>query len=382
MKRMRFCLLLISAIALVGCSSGGDDSNPNPADSEVETEHAGGGNRPGEDGPDPDAGIDGDRAGGDGGDGGDETDRDAEPDFYADEEQSEANADGDSDTEGELGECEAEAEEPFVAADCLRGPACGRLMVAAHRGYRAEHPENSLAALRAAVLVGAEFVEVDLRHTRDEVLVIVHDDTVNRTTDGAGRVNELTWAEIQAVNLKGGDPGNPESSKVPLFSRALELAREESIMLYVDQKTERWDLVLAEIHAGGYYNETLVRDDAGVLAQMTEADEHLLVMPPIGSVAELEGVQAALPGLMIVEIGLYSADTELTAAIKGHGLKVQQDVMATGDLLALGGDYSGWKTFVDAGVQLLQTDLPHLLVPAIRRYNRTGVFPEEGPGDF
>jgi len=61
-------------------------------------------------------------------------------------------------------------------------------------------------------------------------------------------------------------------------------------------------------------------------------------------------------------------------------VKVQQDMLGPGDLMAaLGGDYSAWKGFVDAGVALLQTDYPDLLVPAVKHYNATGEFPTSGP---
>ncbi len=70
----------------------------------------------------------------------------------------------------------------------------------AHRGYSAVAPENTLPAFAAAVLGGATFVEFDVRTTADGVPVVIHDRTVDRTTDGSGHVWDLTAAEIAALD--------------------------------------------------------------------------------------------------------------------------------------------------------------------------------------
>ena len=94
-------------------------------------------------------------------------------------------------------------------------------MVAAHRGHFAKLPENSLAAIREAARLGAEVVEIDVRHTQDDVIVLMHDAEVDRTTDGSGKVEDMTLAEVSELLLDGGTTGDEESSRVPLFSEAL-----------------------------------------------------------------------------------------------------------------------------------------------------------------
>jgi glycerophosphoryl diester phosphodiesterase len=287
---------------------------------------------------------------------------------------------GNGETEGDGEPAEEEVVNPLSPADCLRDPGCSQIMVAAHRGDHGEYPENSLAGLRSAASLGCAFVEVDVQHTADEVLVLMHDGEVDRTTDGRGRVTELTWEQIQALTLKMSNPEDPESVRIPRFSEALYLAQELEVMLYVDQKTNRGDLVLAEIQAGNYYDQALVRDEVEKLLPMVGQDERLLVMPPLASSITFDQILEQIPGVLIVEISNPTAWPELTTYIRERGVKVQQDVMAGGDLLALTGNYTGWKSFIEAGVNLPQTDLPELLVDAIRKYLETGIFPEEGPG--
>jgi glycerophosphoryl diester phosphodiesterase len=70
----------------------------------------------------------------------------------------------------------------------------------AHRGASGTSPENTLAAFRAAIAAGAGMCELDVQPTRDHALVVIHDDTVDRTTDGRGAVKEMTLAELKRLD--------------------------------------------------------------------------------------------------------------------------------------------------------------------------------------
>ncbi len=72
------------------------------------------------------------------------------------------------------------------------------ITVTAHRGFSGENPENTLASFRAAIAAGADMVELDVHLTRDNELVVIHDDTLERTTDGKGNVADKTLAELKA----------------------------------------------------------------------------------------------------------------------------------------------------------------------------------------
>ena len=265
-------------------------------------------------------------------------------------------------------------------ADCLADPGCTQVLIAAHRGYHAVEPENSLAALRAAATLGADLVEVDVRDTADGELVLMHDAEIDRTTDGTGLVGELTWAELQARRLVLGDPSNPESYSIPRFVDALALADELGLALYVDQKTDATDLVLSAVQGGPYQHLALIRDDLAPLVPMAAADPTLLVMPAVTSVEELQAARAAIPGLRWVELSAARADAALNQQAAALGVRVQQDVIASGDALAAFGDYTGYWAFIEAGVGILQAEYPQLLIPAERTWERTGRFPLSGPG--
>ena len=73
----------------------------------------------------------------------------------------------------------------------------GKIMMAAHRGDKDCRPENTMPAYEHAIEVGADAIEVDVHQTKDGVLVMMHDHTVDRTTNGTGKVSDMTLAEIR-----------------------------------------------------------------------------------------------------------------------------------------------------------------------------------------
>ena len=96
------------------------------------------------------------------------------------------------------------------------------VQVCAHRGASGSHPENTVAAFRAAAELGVERVEFDVRRTADGALVILHDPDLARTTTGAGRVWELTLAQVQSCDA--GVKKGPQfaGERVPTFAEALD----------------------------------------------------------------------------------------------------------------------------------------------------------------
>ena len=110
-----------------------------------------------------------------------------------------------------------------------------RVLVAAHRAAHAVYPENSVAAMKEAIRLGVDIIETDIRETKDGVLIIMHDKTIDRTTTGKGLVAEKTYAELQQVFLL--HDGKPTSEKIPTFKEVLELVKGK-VMLDIDYKAD------------------------------------------------------------------------------------------------------------------------------------------------
>lgn len=99
-------------------------------------------------------------------------------------------------------------------------PTCG---VAAHRGGAALAPENTLAAFRRAVADGATMLECDLRRTRDGEIVAIHDETVDRTTDGRGRVADLALDALRRLDAGGWKAPAFAGERIPRLDEVLAL---------------------------------------------------------------------------------------------------------------------------------------------------------------
>ena len=105
----------------------------------------------------------------------------------------------------------------------------------AHRGANATHPENTLAAFREAIRIGAHMLEFDVRLTRDGELVILHDTSVDRTTNGSGEVSELTLAEIKTLDAGSWKSSEFAGEKIPTLQEVLDIVP-KSIWLNIHLK--------------------------------------------------------------------------------------------------------------------------------------------------
>ena len=92
----------------------------------------------------------------------------------------------------------------------------------AHRGASAYAPENTLAAVNLAVELGSDAVEIDARMTKDGIVVAMHDDTIDRTTNGTGLLNRLTYEEIQALDAGSFFSLSFAGERVPTLRRILQ----------------------------------------------------------------------------------------------------------------------------------------------------------------
>jgi glycerophosphoryl diester phosphodiesterase len=108
-------------------------------------------------------------------------------------------------------------------------PDCGVVFIA-HRGAAVQgYPENTLAAFRQAIEIGAEAIEIDLRGTKDGEIVIMHDETVNRTTNGRGAVADRSLAELKKLDAGRGE-------RIPTYEEVLQLVAGTGVTLLIDIK--------------------------------------------------------------------------------------------------------------------------------------------------
>jgi glycerophosphoryl diester phosphodiesterase len=93
----------------------------------------------------------------------------------------------------------------------------GRPLIGGHRGNPAEHPENTMRSFKSAIAVGCDLIECDVHQSSDGRLVVIHDHTLERTTNGSGLVKDHTAAELRKLDAGDGE-------KIPLLQEVIELA--------------------------------------------------------------------------------------------------------------------------------------------------------------
>lgn len=95
----------------------------------------------------------------------------------------------------------------------------GRPLIGGHRGNPAEHPENTLVSFRSAIELGVDMIECDVHLTADGELVVIHDHTLDRTTNGTGPVGQHTLAQVRQLDAGRGE-------RLPVLAEVCELARD------------------------------------------------------------------------------------------------------------------------------------------------------------
>ena len=117
-----------------------------------------------------------------------------------------------------------------------------KVLVSGHRGDRSHGDENTMRAFRRAVEIGVDIIETDVRMTRDGKLVLMHDGTIDRTTNGHGKISEMLLDELRGLNSAANAADTVEPEAVPLLSEFLNFAKEyPSLLLNVELKDDPCD---------------------------------------------------------------------------------------------------------------------------------------------
>ena len=235
-----------------------------------------------------------------------------------------------------------------------------QIVVVSHRGEHLAHPENTLPAFEAAIEAGADFFELDVRTTSDGRLVLMHDGTVNRTTGGTGKVRELTFDQVRALDAGAKFDAKFAGTKVPTFEEALNLAHGK-IGVYVDSKELSPADLVAALKKTDMLANVVIYGDPGFLKGVLALDPSLAAMPEAGNAAKLEKLAGDL-NLHIAAFDKGDFNDDVIAAAKRLKLKIYVDRLWDADKPEF------WQNAVDRGADGIQTDHPAALVEYLRAH--------------
>lgn len=273
------------------------------------------------------------------------------------------------------------APRPTVAADASR-----HVMVLAHRGcWEGGAPEGSPAAIRACADIGPDIVEVDVQKTKDNVLVLMHDYTVDRMTNGTGKVADMTAAQIRALRLRAG-AGGPNAAlteePVPTLEEALLAAKGKYIVnLHLKAPIES-DIVeivktvkalgmVGQVTAWvtGYPGDPQLENSSmrgvigmiPVIGECPPPDPNGCWSRPAKSMMGYAAYQPAAIYFRNPEIAPKLVDE--TAAVRARVMVHSLEVI---DKLPRWARRASWRAMIDMGANIIMTDHPADLLDMLR----------------
>ncbi|MBY5956798.1 glycerophosphodiester phosphodiesterase family protein [Membranicola marinus] len=239
----------------------------------------------------------------------------------------------------------------------------GDILVAAHRAYHIHAPENSLESIRQSMQKNIDIVEIDVRRTADDSLVVLHDATIDRTTTGTGAIESLYWNDIKDLPLL--HDGQPTDETIPLLREALRLGKNK-ILFDLDLKTEKIELVMQVVEQEQAAKNVFFFDsDWEVLEKVQSKHPDWSLMPRAYDVEMAKkAYEKFKPWAIHVDPSFASA--ELSDYFHSRGVHVWINALGDTDQ-ALRADQTGpLEKLLQTKPSIIQTDLPLAIQPIIK----------------
>lgn len=254
--------------------------------------------------------------------------------------------------------CQAQMNRADTLADILiRHPE--QVMVAAHRAAHGHYPENSLAAVNEAIRLGVDIAEVDIRQTKDHVLVIMHDSKVDRTTNGKGQLADYTYKQLLELRLI--QDGKATDETVPTLEQVLYAAKGK-ILVDLDFKLEDSDALnrtYKMIEKTNTVNQVLFFIYSLKQApSIFKINPSVKIMPRAYSVSDLNDI-IAMKAASIIHIDESFYDDDLMKQIRDQQVRIWSNSLGKYDDLEESSN-TGFKALLvnTKYVNVIQTNLP------------------------
>lgn len=258
--------------------------------------------------------------------------------------------------------------------------------VVAHRGDWRGAPENSLQAFQNCIDMGVDMVEIDIHKTKDGVLVLMHDDTLDRCSNGKGKIADHTYAELQKLGLRAQHGAWITRHKIPTLEETLLLCKGK-ILINIDKGYDYFQDVLALTEKTGTTSQVIIKSGKKpeqVLQENAEVLKKVIYMPVVTldakNAPELVAANLALnPVAIECCIGKDSEQVQtLLQQIRQAGVKVWInslwpslcDSHDDDRAVELNDPDGSWGWILSSGASLIQTDRPMQLIQYLKKHKR------------
>ena len=272
----------------------------------------------------------------------------------------------------------------------LNDPDSKYVLVISHRGDWRNYPENTIPAIESVIRMGADMMELDIKRTKDSVLVLMHDKTIDRMTDGTGLICDYTYDSLMTFKIKGIDGGIVDTLRIPTLREAL-ICCKDRILVNVDHAYLYYDEILELTEELGVTGQVLMKGRSGIDKVNEDMSKHvnnLLYMPVIdintdrGQALFSEYVEREVVP-MAFEICWNEPGKQIDDCVaKIHQMGSKLWVNTLWPVLCGGpgnGDDAAFEAnnpadvygrYIEMGATMLQTDRPELLLNYLRSIGR------------
>lgn len=243
-------------------------------------------------------------------------------------------------------------------------PDSKNVLVASHRAVHHELPENSLPAIREAIRLGVDIVEIDVKVSKDGIPMLMHDGKVDRTTTGKGNLETQTFEELRKLRLVS--KGQVTAETIPTLEEALQAAK-GNILVDLDLKTDRIDKVIEVVRKMDAGNFVFFFDsDYEILSKVDSASKKYMIMPRAYSQAMADSALSRFdPEVVHIDSEFYTP--EVTSLIRAKHARVWINALGVPDNEIRKGNAK--KVLLDLtkqGANVIQTDEPEKMISALK----------------
>ena len=274
----------------------------------------------------------------------------------------------------------------------LRDPKSDYVFVIAHRADWRNFPENSLEAIESAIKMGVDIVELDVHRTADGELVICHDKTINRTTNGKGKIAELTLDYIRSRNLRAGHNAVTRY-KMPTLAEALDLCNGR-VMINLDKAVNYYDQIMKMLVERNMADQVIMKSSKSPAAMKEFFSHHkqnMLYMPIVNYNTKSWGTHEQLfNDYLATDLPVIAYEMCWDGSLTGEA-KVFKKVVKSGKRLwintlwgklcggkengydddaAVGNEDKIYGKILSYGTSMIQTDRPAMLIKYLESKGR------------
>lgn len=231
-----------------------------------------------------------------------------------------------------------------------------QIMVCAHRAFHKNFPENSIGAIQDAINEEVGMVEIDIRSTKDGELVLMHDKTIDRTTNGSGNVAGFTRQELREFYLL--KSGQSTTQTIPTLEEVLIMARGK-IYIDLDVKIENYTKVYQLVNRYGMLGQVMFSlDELQVAKNLHGANKNVVLFPTVRSQADFDQYKNAQLNISIMQINSTSLNNTVVQQAKVEGIMIFRNVYVNSNETPASDKNGKIDDFIKLEGSIIQTDHP------------------------